>query len=206
MRISLSTASYATFLNEFRLADRRGSASTAETEVEYISGGSVRRYYYRRPNFELVAYDVSGERITLVNYQHVANPGASVGRRDFEASLLAGGGGGNYMNAALSRVVALTSEAARSTVVETAIKNVLASVSRTFNLERFSLLFKSYAHTAKHVGYLDVAGSYAQAWRPLRKDDYVRFFSSTGYTGASVADCALVHALADAPPQDAHER
>jgi hypothetical protein len=202
MQIILSTARYTEFLKEFRLADRQSAANNGETEVVYTSGNATRRYFYRAPNFELIAYDLGGGRINLVTYNHVGTLGAAVGSTAFDASLLAGGGGNNQMTGDLSRVVALTSEAARSSLVETAIKNVLGSAGRTVNLDRFTLLFTSYKHTAKHVRYFDASGAYAPGWRPLRRDDYLRFFSDSSYTGDSTAHCALVRSLAEAPNRD----
>jgi hypothetical protein len=202
MQIILSTARYTEFLKEFRLADRQNVAGNGETEVVYTSGNATRRYFYRAPNFELIAYDLGGGRINLINYNHVGTLGNAVGNTTFDASLLAGGGGNNQMNADLSRVVALTSEAARSSMVETAIKNVLGSAGRTVNLDRFTLLFTSYKHTAKHVRYFDASGAYAPGWRPLRRDDYLRYFADGAYTGDKVAHSALVRSLADGPNRD----
>jgi hypothetical protein len=203
MQIILSTARYTEFLKEFRLADRQNAASKSETEVVYTSDIGDRRYYYRAPNFALVGYDLGGGRINLVDYHHVGTLGAAVSGTSFDASLTAGGGGGNHMNADLSRVVALTSEAARSSMVETAIKNVLGSAGRTVNLDKLNTLFTSYGHTGAHVRYFDASGAYAPTWRPLRRDDYLRFFSSSEYTGDRAASCALVRSLADAPNRDA---
>ena len=202
MQIILSTARYTEFLKEFRLADRQNAAGKGETEVVYTSGNATRRYFYRAPNFELIAYDLGGGRINLVDYNHVGTLGTAVGSTNFDGALLAGGGGGKHMTAELSRVVALTSEAARSSVVETAIKNVLGSAGRTVNLDRFALLFTSYKHTAKHIRYFDASGAYAPGWRPLRRDDYIRYFSDGSYTGDTTAHCALVRSLADTPNRE----
>lgn len=96
------------------------------------------------------------------------------------------------MTAALSMVVIITSEAARSRVVEDAMHKVLFGAS--IDINRYEFLFKAYNQPARYNGYLNNSG-YTDHWRPLKKEDYSRFFNSGDYTGdqkATRSSLALV--------------
>lgn len=182
MKLLLSTKKFATFLDEFRRADRANAPSRGETEVIYVGEGVLeKKYYFKAPNFELLAYDVGGGRVNLTTYNHVADMG-TVRRDDLIRALQQGGGGGTVMNLNLSRVVALTSEAARSRVVEIAMTRAL-QLEGSADLNSLEFLFKAYKQPATYCGYLSVSGSYTSQWKPLEKTDYQRFFLSSSFTG-----------------------
>lgn len=182
MNITLTRKAYRQFLIDFRAADIANAAGT-ETQVDYNASCS---FFFTAPNFKLTAYQRAGQpRVTLSNYNHVPNIGVtSIG--DFSAALQNGGGTSTAMNRALSLVVIAISEAARSRVVEDAMYKIIAGGS--INMDNYEFLFKAYNQPARYNGYLKVDSSYSTFWRPLKKEDYNRFFTSSEYTGKDMKD------------------
>lgn len=182
MNITLTRKAYRQFLIAFRAADIANATTGAETQVDYDGSCS---FFFAAPNFKLVAYQRSGQaRVNLTNYNHVPNIGtASLG--DFSAALQNGGGTSTIMNRALSLVVIAISEAARSRVVEEAMNKIITGGS--VNLDNYEFIFKAYNQPARYNGYLKVDSSYSSYWRPLKKEDYSRFFSSSEYTGKDMS-------------------
>ncbi|HMU65836.1 MAG TPA: hypothetical protein PKE57_01745 [Cellvibrionaceae bacterium] len=178
MNITLTRKAYRQFLIAFRAADIANAATGAETQVDYDASCS---FFFEAPNFKLVAYQRAGQaRVNLTNYNHVPNIGVtSLG--DFSAALQNGGGTSTTMNRALSLVVIAISEAARSRVVEEAMYKIITGGS--VNMDNYEFLFKAYNQPARYNGFLKVDSSYSTYWRPLKKEDYDRFFSSAEYTG-----------------------
>lgn len=188
MDISLDPDEYAQFLKDFRAADRANAATGAETQVDFDGGGQTASYFYEAPNFKCVAYAVNGgARIDLTTYNHVNNV-PSCDYAAFLVALLAGGGGGTQVNANLSKVIALTSEAARSTVVERNITKALR-FGDAFDFKAHELLFKNYGHSTEHNDLRTPEGLYTTTWEPLKKYHYASFFAAShlasGGTGQS---------------------
>lgn len=193
LTLELKSNSYSAFLNEFRKIDREQSAGH-ETQVLYKdNAGKLHTYYFRAKNFALVAYAHGDEKFTLTNYNHVSEPG-SAALADFEGALKRGGGGGTQMNEDLTRVVALTSEAARSRLVERVMREVLANRKKA-ELARLEVVFKDYNHVAKRCGRLDINGNYTSNWRPLEKDDYLIYFRGLGPNTDGAKDASIVNEL-----------
>jgi hypothetical protein len=177
MQLQLTLSAYKKFLKEFRAADIANAGSGAETRVDY-PGCS---FFFQSPNFKLVAYQRNGQqRINLTNYNHVNNLGVK-DLAAFTSALAVGGNTSTIMTAALSLVVIITSEAARSRVVEEAMCKVITGTP--VNIDNYEFLFKAYNQPARYNGYLKPNSDYSEYWRPLRKEDYDRFFSSGEYTG-----------------------
>jgi monoamine oxidase len=76
----------------------------------------------------------------------------------------------------LCRVVAFTSEAARSKVVEARMMK-LFDANGSAKLSELQFLFNEYGKTAEYAGYWR-DGAYLSYWRPLEKYDYRRYFVS----------------------------
>jgi hypothetical protein len=58
----------------------------------------------------------------------------------------------------------------------------------SINMDNYEFLFKAYNQPARYNGYLKVDSSYSTFWRPLKKEDYNRFFTSSEYTGKDMKD------------------
>ncbi|MBP0590312.1 hypothetical protein J8I87_11435 [Paraburkholderia sp. LEh10] len=193
LTLKLKSNAYSQFLTEFRKADRDQSAGH-ETQVTYTDDeGASHTYFFRSKNFSLIAYAHNGARITLTDYNHVSSPG-SAGLNDFIGSLKRGGSGGTNMNADLTRVVTLTSEAARSKLVERLMREVISD-GKTADLNKLEVVFKDYNHVAKRCGRLDVNGQYTPNWRPLEKDDYLIYFRGLGAATSGARDASIVNEL-----------
>ncbi|MEX3809664.1 hypothetical protein AB3X96_05225 [Paraburkholderia sp. BR13439] len=194
LTLELVPAAYSRFLTEFRKADREQNAGH-ETQVTYAdSGGGVHIYYFRSKNFTLFAYDHNGAKIMLTDYNHVSNPGTAA-RDCLIDALKLGGDGGTRMNRELTRVVALTSEAARSKLVERVMKEVLRNDSKSADLNKLEIVFKAYNHVAKRFGRFDVNGNYTPNWRPLEKDDYLIYFRGLGPNTVGAKYASIVNEL-----------
>jgi hypothetical protein len=193
LTLELKSTAYSRFLTEFRQVDREQNAGH-ETLVTYTdSNGGVHTYYFRSKNFELFAYAHNGAKITLTEYNHVSNPGTAA-LDDFIGALKRGGGGGTQMNVDLTRVVTLTSEAARSKLVERVMRQVLAD-GKSADLNKLEVVFKDYKHVAKRCGRFDVNGSYTSNWRPLEKDDYLVYFRGLGPNTGGAKFASIVNEL-----------
>ena len=177
MDLELTTDKYKHFLIEFRKADIQNAASKSETTVN-VAGAS---YHFRAPNFQLVAYTINNQRFDLTDYNHVDVP-KSIDFGKLSNALSLGGNGQTRMNGNLSTVVAFTSEAARSKVVEHAFIKVL--LNQTMMLSDYEVLFKAYNQPARFNGFLNQDNTYNSTWRALRKEDYLHFFNSQEYTGS----------------------
>jgi hypothetical protein len=197
LKLELRTDSYSAFLNEFRKADLEQRLGE-ETEVVYKDeAGKFHTYYFRAKNFALIAYAHGGTRITLTNYNHVSGTG-NAGLADFSGALKRGGGGGTRMNEDLTRVVALTSEAARSKLVERVMREVLAhdnGARAQVDLTKLEVVFRDYKHVAKRCGRFDVNGNYTANWRPLEKDDYLIYFRGLGPNTDGAKDASIINEL-----------
>ena len=191
MDLVLTSQKYKQFLIDFRKADI-DAADGDETDVVFESGSVQATYHFQARNFKLFAYSIGGVKTTLTNYNHVGNLGA-VDKFRLEKALLAGGGTGSVMTVDLSLVVALTSEAARSRMVEAAMKKAI--IGKSVALDPYALLFNSYNQPARYCGYLDVKGGYTKNWKALEKDDYLRFFASSTFTGNGPVFQAAVNNL-----------
>jgi hypothetical protein len=209
-------------LEDFRNADRANAHSKEETGAEFkdnISGASY-IYYFDAPNFTMTAYKAgTGGRRTLANYNHALGA-KSIDVEGLKAALKltasfkAVQGGPLQMTEELSTVVALTSEAARSKVVEELFLRVIAGARAV--LKDYEVLFKCYKHTAIFRGYLNKQdsdekdlkqkgpkkkgpsqelGYYTDVWQPLEKQDYIAYFNSPSYTGDRARDIASVENL-----------
>ena len=179
MEIILKLTPYRKFLIAFREADKANPAGT-ETPVTFESSMGTITYYYQSPNFKLIAYDTGGGRVNLTDYNHTALS-TSKDLASLTSDFTNAGGGGTRMTSGLSTVVAATSEAARSKVVEEAIKKIIGGTA--VNLHNYDVLFKAYSQPAKYNGLLANNGDYNNSWRPLTKEDYLHFFNSDTYTG-----------------------
>lgn len=188
MELIFTTGRYKKFLIEFRRSDVANAATEGEMVVEY---GNY-KYYYKAPNFRLIAYNVDGVRRTLTNYNHVGLSRAK-SLEGLKADFRTGGGGSTQMNSALSAVVAATSEAARSKVVESAFQRMISGAS--IDLHTYEVLFKAYNQPARFNGFLGQDGGYKSSWRALKKQDYLHFFNSAEYTGDSAAMRTAVSGL-----------
>ncbi|MCW5648132.1 MAG: hypothetical protein KIS62_00145 [Ramlibacter sp.] len=192
MDIELTSKKYKSFLTAFRQADRDNAATQAETEVVYTEGLNTYRYFFEAPNFKLMAYNIGAGRVNLTTYNHVNNM-ATVDKSGLITALKAGGGTGTVMTQNLSTVVALVSEAARSKVVEQAM--IKAIMGTAINLNNYEILFKGYNQPARYGGYLKPNSDYSSFWKPLDKEDYRRFYTSSIYTGESDVMCTKLDAL-----------
>lgn len=178
MDISLDANEYAAFLKDFRTADKANASTGAETQVDFDGGGQTASYFYEAPNFKCVAYAINGgARVNLTTYNHVSGV-PSCDYAAFMVALLAGGGGSTLVNSNLSKVIALTSEAARSTVVE---RNIIRALRGgvAFDFGAHELLFKNYDHSAQHSDFRSVDGAYTRTWKPLEKYHYASFFAAS---------------------------
>lgn len=161
---------YAAFLAAFRQADRDNAGANGETEVTFGAGGKTAAYYFKAPNFECVAYRINGgAKITLTKYNHVSGvEPCSV--ESFRTALYKGAGASPIVEKNMSTVIALTSEAARSKVVEANIVKAI-NYEGDFEFAKHEVLFKNYGTTAeKHGMWAD--GAYLPGWAPLTKADY----------------------------------
>lgn len=179
MDLILTKSKYRKFLIEFRQADQDNADTNGETEVVFEGN---KRYYFRAPNFCLVAYDIGGGRVNLTDYNHVTLS-SSKGIEMLKSDLRLGGGTSTNMNQSLSTVVAATSEAARSKVVEAAFQRMIDGA--TINLHQYEIIFKAYNQPARFNGLLNNDGSYKPSWRALKKEDYLHFINSSEYKGDS---------------------
>ncbi|MCW8349021.1 hypothetical protein MD535_23810 [Vibrio sp. ZSDZ65] len=177
MKLELTTRKYKSFLIAFRKADI-DAKSGAEITVSF----ETNQYHFESPNFKLVAYTQGTTRYDLTTYNHTDMPN-SLDLGGLEGTLRKGGSGLTKMNGDLSTVVAATSEAARSKVVEAAFTKVL--LGKTIMLQQYEVLFKAYNQPARFNGLLNQDGSYNSTWRALKKEDYIHFFNSQEYTGSS---------------------
>lgn len=193
LTLELKSNAYSQFLTEFRRLDLEQNAGHETQVVHTDSNGGVHTYFFRSKNFALVAYAHDGAKIMLTDYNHVSKPG-SAGVDDFLGALKRGGGGSTQMNVDLTRVVTLTSEAARSKLVERMMREVMSD-GKIADLNKLEVVFKDYNHVAKRCGRLDVAGHYTPNWRPLEKDDYLIYFRSLGANTDGAKDASTVNGL-----------
>lgn len=172
--LDLDPDAYSECLTQMRVADKQGGTF----DVMFTDGQANAQYFYNSPNFELAAYKLNGGvKRTLTKYNHVSGV-PSCSRTHFRTALLAGGGTGTVVEANLSRVIALTSEAARSAVVE---RNILRALKyeRNFDFAAHELLFKNYGNTTDHMGFGGTGQGYQPGWEPLAKWHYASFFDQS---------------------------
>lgn len=179
MDIVLNEVGYKAFLIAFRQADKDNAGGGGETEVNYTDaeGQGSATYYYKSPNFQLVGYRLGeGQRVNLSTYNHVSDI-PSCSRLVFRRSLIEGAAGRTVVEKNLSRVIALTSEAARSLVVE---RNILKAITyvKNFDFNGHELLFKNYQKTTDRFGYGGTGKGYLPGWQPLAKYHYASYFNS----------------------------
>lgn len=178
MNITLDEAGYKSFLVEFRQADQANAARRGETRVDFVHKDKSATYYYKAPNFECIAYSLNGgPRINLTKYTH-PNELFPASQRQFVEALLAGGNGGTVVEGNLSKVITLTSEAARSALVE---RNIIKAINdgMAFDCADHKFLFNAYGKTTDHLRFGGVGGGYQAAWEPLDKWHYASYFQST---------------------------
>ncbi|SEM93042.1 hypothetical protein SAMN02800694_2179 [Luteibacter sp. UNCMF331Sha3.1] len=196
LTLQLATRAYAAFLVAFRNVDTTEVRDHDVTVAYQDESGATHRYFYKVPNFRLVGYSVrGGARVNLTGYNYGDGElkEAAATRADFEGALQSGGGGGTTMTPSLARVIALTSEAARSRVVE---KQMIAMLGGgTVDLTRLRRLFNDYGHVAVFCRYRLGEDSYSPTWRAIDKSDYQRFYTRMEYTGDRAASLANVTTL-----------
>jgi hypothetical protein len=178
MDLLLGRSTYLEFLAEFRRADRALGAGAQMIEVVYSEEQSTTRYYFTSPNFYLNAYDTGGGRVLLTSHVYPQNglSSAAFTLSQLKKSLREAGNGATNMTENLCRVVAFTSEAARSKVVEAKMM-LLFDSNGSAKLSDLQFLFNEYGKTAEHAGYWR-NGAYMDYWKPLEKYDYRRYFVS----------------------------
>lgn len=196
LSLKLTPHAYRAFLIAFRDADTK-KASDHDVIVAYQDDdGETHRYFYKVPNFRLVGYSVrGGARVTLTDYNYGKKElqETAASRADFEGALRTGGGGHSTMSPPLARVIALTSEAARSRFVEQKMTAMLGG--GTVDLSRLRPLFNEYGQVAEFCRYRLGKDSYSPTWRAIDRSDYQRFYTRMEYSGDRAASLAHIATL-----------
>ena len=147
------------------------TANPANTvwEIEYgsygVQFGSIRM---NQNNFEVTHVTDAGGVFQAVNYNHVW-PGA------LNAAVVTGALSQNNLNAndaARSVIILMTSEAARSTLVERFVRAILSFNDNANGYATVRALTAEYAHTQNHVGGQVDPGP---AWAPLTTQDHLAY-------------------------------
>ena len=154
--------------------------ATHNLNIQYGYGG--RRYgaieiSYKQ--FEVVSVtDSAGRLVPLKSYNH---EGKNSTEQDYIKALKCNDLNTNQTY--VSAIVIMTSEAARSSMVLSALQ-ALFTKGVPFSDEVWTgieFAVKTYKHTAEFLGYDIKAGG--SPWRSLRADDYIAFIKSDKYKG-----------------------
>ncbi|MDQ0010193.1 hypothetical protein J2T07_002383 [Luteibacter jiangsuensis] len=183
--LKLTPEAYSRFLVAFRQANFANVPVGSEMEVVYVDDQELAHsYFYRTPNFELFAYSHgNAARIVLTDYNYKENDLAGkAGRSEFEGALVRGGGRVARMNPDLAKVVALTSEAARSRLVEGIMRGVVGN-RQTADLTALKDVFNDYSKVATFCRYRLGTNSYSPTWRPVDASDYLRYYTHMEFGG-----------------------
>lgn len=187
LTLNLTPHAYSDFLVKFREADTdTANAAGHEIVVTYVGDdGLSYTYYYQTPNFKLCGYSIrNGARVSLTDYNYRDDDlkETAANRSSFIEALKHGGGGGTRMTPSLAKVIALTSEAARSKAVEQVMRGVIGDRG-TANLPSLKVLFNDYGHVATFCRYRIGSDSYSPTWRAIDKSDYQRYYMQKDYSG-----------------------
>lgn len=160
-------------------------------------GVQQKKFYFKAKNFMLVGYGpMDGTVVRLKDYNYgVGHLKSSVNRYDFIDSLLTGGNNEMYMNERLARLVALTSEAARSHIVAGMIKKVISGTMASVNLAGLKAAFNDYGKVADFLRYRLPGEEYGHSWRPLHKAEYIHYYRSGKFTGNREEMIRYIHLL-----------
>ncbi|WP_426285259.1 hypothetical protein [Luteibacter sp. E-22] len=183
--LALTPDAYSRFLVAFRQANFANVPVGSEIDVSYVDDdGLGHSYFYHTPNFELFAYSHgNGARIVLTDYNYKEKDlVGKAGRDDFKHALVRGAGGGTQMNPDLAKVVALTSEAARSRLVEKIMRGVVGD-RQVADLPALKKVFNDYSKVATFCRYRLASNSYSPTWRPIDASDYLRYYTHKDFSG-----------------------
>lgn len=151
-------------------------------EINYGYADTIQgKIVIKRGQYEVVELtNESGDLVPLSNYNH---SGDNIKYQDYVDALKCTNL--NPDQKKVSAMIILTSESARSEMVQEGINKLLEATYGTLDSDVWDGLkfaFNNYSHTAKLAGYKIKAGE--TPWTPLINDNYLVYIQSDKYTGA----------------------